>query len=139
MSFESPDILTVLLHSFRLQLILSSEADGPPEDVESGVKSKSDVLQEIPLDEDEGKHRSAEEIEIGEEEEGVNTCSICLVELENNTTICSIKKCNHTFHLTCVRSWLNRNLTCPICREDIITPSRLRDYMASNHKLLGRR
>jgi hypothetical protein len=134
--FESPDILTVLLHSFRLQLNLSSEADGHPEDVESGVKSKSDVSQEISLGEDEVKHHSGGEIEIGEDE---NTCSICLVELENNTTICSIRKCNHSFHLKCVRSWLNRNLTCPICRENIITPSRLRDYMASNHKLLSRR
>ncbi len=27
-----------------------------------------------------------------------------------------ITKCNHTFHLECLREWFCRNSTCPICR-----------------------
>lgn len=42
------------------------------------------------------------------------TCCICLNEIEK--TVCSLK-CNHKFHKKCVEDWLEKNPTCPICRD----------------------
>ncbi|KAL4449772.1 hypothetical protein ABPG74_008145 [Tetrahymena malaccensis] len=43
-------------------------------------------------------------------------CSICLVEFipqENiQKTICS-----HTFHIQCIKDWINKNENCPLCRQ----------------------
>ncbi len=45
---------------------------------------------------------------------GENGCSICIRSLKDN-----IKKlnCGHEFHQNCIQQWLNKNNTCPICRQ----------------------
>ena len=72
----------------------------------------------------------------GKEEDG-NVCSICLGEL-GQEVCASTKRCQHTFHQTCLNAWIKQSLSCPICREDILTIDRLRDYMATNRRLLKR-
>jgi hypothetical protein len=46
------------------------------------------------------------------------TCSICLETIENNYNI--LYKCFHKFHKECIDRWLNKNKTCPYCREEDI-------------------
>lgn len=50
----------------------------------------------------------------------IDICSICLCNYMENDIICQVK-CLHIYHKMCMDSWikLSRNLTCPICREDL--------------------
>lgn len=55
-------------------------------------------------------------------------CSICLDMLGNDpallvNTCSSNEKIVHTFHKTCLATWMSRSSTCPLCRG----PLRLRD------------
>ncbi len=42
-------------------------------------------------------------------------CPICL---EQKTNIVLLP-CNHAFHDRCILKWFTRNLTCPVCREEV--------------------
>ncbi|XP_067119818.1 E3 ubiquitin-protein ligase synoviolin A [Centruroides vittatus] len=48
-----------------------------------------------------------------------NVCIICREEMTGGG---SSKKlpCNHIFHATCLRSWFQRQQTCPTCRMDVL-------------------
>lgn len=50
--------------------------------------------------------------------QGDNVCIICREEMTGG----GAKKlpCNHIFHAACLRSWFQRQQTCPTCRLDII-------------------
>ncbi|GMT10710.1 hypothetical protein PFISCL1PPCAC_2007, partial [Pristionchus fissidentatus] len=51
------------------------------------------------------------------------TCIICREEM---TVPSSPKRlpCSHVFHAHCLRSWFQRQQTCPTCRTDILSPRR---------------
>ncbi|KAG2393837.1 hypothetical protein C9374_003601 [Naegleria lovaniensis] len=34
---------------------------------------------------------------------------------------CHQLECNHFFHLNCLKTWLRKHNTCPICRKDTLT------------------
>lgn len=55
--------------------------------------------------------------------ENDNTCIICREEM---TVEAGAKKlpCNHIFHPNCLRSWFQRQQTCPTCRTDVLAASR---------------
>ena len=63
-----------------------------------------------------------------------NVCTICLQELEEESY--EIKACGHCFHSTCIKAWISRSLSCPVCRKDIVSKDRLKDYLAANRKFL---
>ncbi|KAL7721892.1 RING-type domain-containing protein [Entamoeba marina] len=44
-------------------------------------------------------------------------CSICFQPLKRG---CISFPCNHCFHHSCVRPWLQRNVVCPMCKTEII-------------------
>ncbi|KAI3427160.1 hypothetical protein D9Q98_007097 [Chlorella vulgaris] len=52
---------------------------------------------------------------------GDHTCIICREEM---STAGRNKKlgCSHVFHLHCLRSWLERQQNCPICRRSVVPP-----------------
>ncbi|CAH1791822.1 unnamed protein product, partial [Owenia fusiformis] len=54
---------------------------------------------------------------------GDNVCIICREEM-----VSGAKKlpCNHIFHASCLRSWFQRQQTCPTCRMDILRPTATR-------------
>lgn len=41
-------------------------------------------------------------------------CGICLCTITKNYVYL---ECNHVFHYKCIDSWLNKNLSCPYCRQ----------------------
>ncbi|KAH7905952.1 hypothetical protein BJ138DRAFT_1016970, partial [Hygrophoropsis aurantiaca] len=47
----------------------------------------------------------------------VDKCSICLSQFRDKESGVLGAKCQHTFHEKCLRGWLARNQTCPLCRE----------------------
>uniref|UniRef100_A0A4W5PNB8 RING-type E3 ubiquitin transferase n=1 Tax=Hucho hucho TaxID=62062 RepID=A0A4W5PNB8_9TELE len=49
-----------------------------------------------------------------------NVCIICREEM-----VTGAKKlpCNHIFHSSCLRSWFQRQQTCPTCRMDVLRAS----------------
>ncbi|XP_014664848.1 PREDICTED: E3 ubiquitin-protein ligase synoviolin B-like [Priapulus caudatus] len=46
-----------------------------------------------------------------------NVCIICREEMVSS---CKKLPCNHIFHISCLRSWFQRQQTCPTCRMDIL-------------------
>jgi hypothetical protein len=53
----------------------------------------------------------------------IQECPICFEPLENTITVRT--PCGHGFHRECLRTWLNTNYECPICRAEI--------YLNVNH------
>lgn len=64
-----------------------------------------------------------------------NVCIICREEMLGNGTSKKLP-CNHIFHVTCLRSWFQRQQTCPTCRMDIL---RLSSTTNSQHDQASRR
>ncbi|KAL5008820.1 hypothetical protein ScPMuIL_014401 [Solemya velum] len=48
---------------------------------------------------------------------GDNVCIICREEMVSQ---CKKLLCNHIFHTSCLRSWFQRQQTCPTCRMDVL-------------------
>ena len=48
---------------------------------------------------------------------GDNVCIICREEMNSG---CKKLPCNHIFHTACLRSWFQRQQTCPTCRLNIL-------------------
>ncbi|KAF8027807.1 hypothetical protein BT93_E0666 [Corymbia citriodora subsp. variegata] len=46
-----------------------------------------------------------------------NICAICLSEYRPKETIRTIPSCGHYFHAQCIDQWLQRNASCPLCRD----------------------
>lgn len=59
---------------------------------------------------------TAEELSSGD-----NVCIICREEM---VTACKKLPCNHIFHASCLRSWFQRQQTCPTCRMDVLRITR---------------
>ncbi|KAG0628610.1 hypothetical protein M758_1G039200 [Ceratodon purpureus] len=43
-------------------------------------------------------------------------CPICLVEYSDTELLRKLPLCGHVFHIRCVDSWLEKQVTCPVCR-----------------------
>ncbi|XP_042455067.1 E3 ubiquitin-protein ligase ATL42-like [Zingiber officinale] len=43
-------------------------------------------------------------------------CSICLGEYEEREILRVMPSCHHNFHRACIDIWLQKQITCPICR-----------------------
>ena len=46
-------------------------------------------------------------------------CSICRERFTENSIVRKINNCDHIFHINCIDTWLENNITCPICRTDL--------------------
>jgi len=46
------------------------------------------------------------------------TCCICLDEYECGDTLTRMP-CRHDFHTDCIGPWLERNRSCPLCKQDV--------------------
>ncbi|KAM7250564.1 hypothetical protein ACFE04_022447 [Oxalis oulophora] len=52
-----------------------------------------------------------------EPESNFDECVICLEDFQDGESCRLFPVCNHIFHSDCICSWLESNLTCPICRN----------------------
>ncbi|XP_061339957.1 RING-H2 finger protein ATL5-like [Gastrolobium bilobum] len=43
-------------------------------------------------------------------------CVICLADYKEREVLRIMPKCGHTFHLSCIDTWLRKQSTCPVCR-----------------------
>jgi len=52
--------------------------------------------------------------------------TVCIICREEMTQPAGVKKlpCGHLFHALCLRSWFQRQQTCPTCRLDVLRPPR---------------
>ena len=48
-----------------------------------------------------------------------NVCIICREEMQAGNA-CKKLPCSHIFHKSCLRTWFQRQQTCPTCRTDIL-------------------
>ena len=48
-------------------------------------------------------------------------CAICQDVIAVGNIVRKLRGCNHIFHLECIDTWFNRNVSCPTCRHDIRT------------------
>ncbi|QYC92754.1 Ring finger protein [Trabala vishnou gigantina nucleopolyhedrovirus] len=51
-----------------------------------------------------------------------DTCCVCLEKFKTKQRISVIEKCNHSFCIECLNTWLNvnKNKYCPLCRTFLI-------------------
>jgi hypothetical protein len=49
-----------------------------------------------------------------------DVCAICL-ESDSESKLNFTLPCNHSFHLNCIKQWLDHKGNCPLCREYIKT------------------
>ncbi|TKY67140.1 RING-H2 finger protein ATL57 [Spatholobus suberectus] len=47
---------------------------------------------------------------------GEAECAICLEEFRDGDAAKVIPHCKHVFHPQCIDTWLDRHVTCPVCR-----------------------
>lgn len=52
------------------------------------------------------------------------TCSICLDTYKHNDRVGQLS-CGHTFHNDCVRTWLEHQKTCPLCRAQNVIVAKI--------------
>lgn len=46
-------------------------------------------------------------------------CSICYEEFCDGSPLQVTTVCGHQYHRECIRKWLDKHTTCPLCRTDI--------------------
>lgn len=49
-------------------------------------------------------------------------CNICMDHFTFRQYKRTLPKCNHTFHKKCIDSWLKKNSSCPVCRQEYLPP-----------------
>ncbi|KAI0211733.1 E3 ubiquitin-protein ligase synoviolin B [Lamellibrachia satsuma] len=52
--------------------------------------------------------------------EELSASDVCIICREEMVSGCKKLPCNHIFHKSCLRSWFQRQQSCPTCRMDII-------------------
>ncbi|KAF8047245.1 hypothetical protein N665_3133s0001, partial [Sinapis alba] len=52
-------------------------------------------------------------------EEEDETCTVCFGNYRNGTYLCNIS-CGHTFHFQYISQWLYTNISCPVCRDNLL-------------------
>jgi autocrine motility factor receptor len=82
--------------------------------IEKGIET---VFSDVPLS------------EIGEEEE----CAICRDVLRQSVHAVKRMPCGHVFHTLCIRHWISRNATCPMCRAPLVLKKSFSDPSSLAH------
>ena len=56
-----------------------------------------------------------------------DVCAICYQEL----LTAKVTLCNHYFHSTCLRKWLNMNDSCPLCLSIMFKTTKDKDHLTN--------
>jgi hypothetical protein len=57
-------------------------------------------------------------IGIGEEDTEEESCAICVTGFADGDRIGNLEVCDHKFHVNCLKQWLRRKNTCPLCQKE---------------------
>ena len=49
--------------------------------------------------------------------QALSSCAICQENIVDSAS--RIRQCGHTYHSSCLTSWLSMSVRCPVCRHDI--------------------
>lgn len=97
-----------------------------PADIEKSLKKYTDLFEGESLQDFEKlliqKYLTREVQDLGFElKSGFNTCSICLSNLLHDDLAISFPMCTqpHVFHEGCLLPWLERNHSCPLCKNSL--------------------
>jgi len=60
-------------------------------------------------------------MQLGEDSE----CSICLNDVDSSDTVRQLQGCGHTFHRACIDLWLLRRADCPLCKQGVLSDSKV--------------
>ncbi|KAJ0983978.1 hypothetical protein J5N97_002334 [Dioscorea zingiberensis] len=52
----------------------------------------------------------------GKDDDGDNTCAVCLSEFKDGEAVRMLPECKHCFHVPCIDMWLQSHYSCPMCR-----------------------
>ncbi len=64
------------------------------------------------------KHRSASFFQVDlQESSSTDDCSICYDDGDH--TMVHLPNCKHLYHRKCILSWLQYQLSCPVCRQEV--------------------
>ena len=47
-------------------------------------------------------------------------CAICLTDFGDGDMMRILPRCNHSFHVTCIDTWLGSHSSCPSCRQLVL-------------------
>jgi hypothetical protein len=59
---------------------------------------------------------------VHEPPESENICSICQDSYDTQSECRILNACQHRFHRSCIDTWFQTHITCPVCRHDIRNP-----------------
>lgn len=62
--------------------------------------------------------------------EEAKSCVICMENYENEDEIASLCYCAHEFHANCIKVWLQRKNSCPICNSLALLPNDYPDWVS---------
>jgi hypothetical protein len=85
----------------------------------SGRGLPASFLEPIPVFPTREQVRNASTVRTLDASDVANTCTICQDDMSEGNTIRTLNTCQHTFHISCIDTWLTSNVRCPVCRHDI--------------------
>lgn len=63
----------------------------------------------------ESKYKHINDTDSNESNESNESCSVCIETMTTN--IVQLNNCNHMFHETCIKPWIDAGNNCPLCRQ----------------------
>ena len=76
------------------------------------------VEQKLKDENDEAEIYMSDDDDDSSSESDTEECCICTELLTQDLR--SLDPCQHVFHELCIKDWLNKNMTCPKCRADVV-------------------
>ncbi|EAZ23519.1 hypothetical protein OsJ_07216 [Oryza sativa Japonica Group] len=65
-------------------------------------------------------YRDARRHRIGDARGDPLECAVCLLEFEDDDALRLLPACPHAFHPECIGLWLEKHVTCPLCRANVL-------------------
>ncbi|CAA0821007.1 RING-H2 finger protein ATL54 [Striga hermonthica] len=68
---------------------------------------------------------------------GRGECSVCLNDFKENEMLRLLPKCGHTFHVSCIDTWLRSHKNCPVCRGPVMLDAKCNEAPSPNKSVLA--
>ncbi|ESQ47299.1 hypothetical protein EUTSA_v10028290mg [Eutrema salsugineum] len=110
---REPLFVTVHVKFIKKRRLILPPPPPPPVLPAPSRGASREVLQRL------AKEQRVEPMDLGEESESDNQCSICFEDWYKcyKKNIIEMPQCLHMFHQQCLFEWLRRQNSCPLCRS----------------------